>query len=145
MQNNTELSERLRQFRKNAGLSQEQLAEALDISRQAISKWESGTTSPDVHNIVQLGKLYGVSTDSILLGETHMPADSDAVPENACAVQEKTCTMQKNTDAAPKTATTAPQKEEKPPVRDRFPLNGFLWVVLGTIIVLVLYWVTNIW
>ena len=110
MQNNTELSERLRQFRKNAGLSQEQLAEALDISRQAVSKWESGTTSPDIHNIIQLGKLYGVSTDSILLGES-----------------------------------PAPQKEEKPPVRDKFPANGLLWAVLGTVIILVLYLVTNMW
>ena len=67
MKNKTDLSERLRQLRKNAGLSQEQLAEKLDISRQAVSKWEAGSSSPDIHNIVQLGKLYGISTDSILL------------------------------------------------------------------------------
>lgn len=137
MQNNTELSERLRQFRKNAGLSQEQLAEALDISRQAVSKWESGTTSPDIHNIIQLGKLYGVSTDSILLGESHTAKNTDAMPEN-------TDTAQRNTDVAPKTSAT-PQKEDKPPVRDKFPANGLLWAVLGTIIVLVLYLVTNMW
>lgn len=131
MQNNTELSERLRQLRKNAGLSQEQLAEALDISRQAVSKWESGTTSPDIHNIVQLGKLYGVSTDSILLGES-------PVLESTNAVSENTCTVQKNTDTAP-----SPVKEEKLPVRDKFPANSLLWVVLGTLIVLVLYFVTN--
>lgn len=135
MQNSTELSERLRQFRKSAGLSQEQLAEALDISRQAVSKWESGTTSPDIHNIVQLGKLYGVSTDSILLGESPALKNTDAVPETAYAVQE-------NTDTALGTDVTHPQ-EEKLPVRDKFPANGFLWAVLGMIIVLVLYWVTN--
>lgn len=134
MQNSTELSERLRQLRKRAGLSQEQLAEALDISRQAVSKWESGTTSPDIHNIIQLGKLYGVSTDSILLGES-------PVLENTGAVSENTCTVQENTDTAPKTAATAPQ--EKPPARDCLPANGLLWVVLDTIIVLVLYFVTN--
>lgn len=132
MQNNTELSERLRQLRKNAGLSQEQLAETLDISRQAVSKWESGTTSPDIHNIVQLGKLYGVSTDSILLGDF-------SVPENT------TGAVQENTDTAPRPAATAPQKEEKLPVRDKFPTNSLLWVVLGTLIVLVLYLVTNMW
>ena len=60
MKNKTDLSERLRQLRKNAGLSQEQLAEKLDISRQAVSKWEAGSSSPDIHNIVQLGKLYGM-------------------------------------------------------------------------------------
>ena len=45
MKNKTDLSERLRQLRKNAGLSQEQLAEKLDISRQAVSKWEAGSSS----------------------------------------------------------------------------------------------------
>lgn len=44
MKNKTDLSERLRQLRKNAGLSQEQLAEKLDISRQAVSKWEAGVS-----------------------------------------------------------------------------------------------------
>ncbi len=44
MKDNSELSERLRQLRKNAGLSQEQLAETLHISRQAVSKWESGVS-----------------------------------------------------------------------------------------------------
>ena len=73
MKDNSQLSERLRQLRKNAGLSQEQLAETLHISRQAVSKWESGVSNPDIQNIVQLGKLYGISTDSILqIGRAHV-------------------------------------------------------------------------
>lgn len=64
-----EFSERLTALRKKAGLSQEKLAEQLQISRQAVSKWESGVTSPDMRNIVQLSALYGVSTDYILTGE----------------------------------------------------------------------------
>ena len=51
MKNKTDLSERLRQLRKNAGLSQEQLAEKLDISRQSVSKWESGASIPDMDKI----------------------------------------------------------------------------------------------
>ena len=114
MKNNTELSARLRQLRKSAGLSQEQLAEALDISRQAVSKWESGVSNPDIQNIIQLGKLYGISTDAILLGESPASENTDTVQENACT--------------APRTAVTA-----------------LLWAVSGTIIVLVLYFVTNMW
>lgn len=79
-----------------------------------------------------------VSTDSILLGESPDLENTVAMPENTCTVQE-------NADTAPKTAATAPQREEKPPVRDKFPVNGLLWAVLGTVIILVLYLVTNMW
>ncbi|MDE5932530.1 MAG: helix-turn-helix domain-containing protein [Lachnospiraceae bacterium] len=61
-----ELYERLTELRKENGLSQEKLAELLNISRQAVSKWETGASNPDINNIIQLGKLYGVSTDYIL-------------------------------------------------------------------------------
>lgn len=122
MKNRTNLSERLRQLRKNAGLSQEQLAEKLDISRQAVSKWEAGSSSPDIHNIVQLGKLYNISTDSILLEES--PATEDT--------------------GRPSEAANATPQNEEPSVHDGHPASGFLWAVLGTVIVLILYFVTNL-
>lgn len=64
-----ELYERLIDLRKEANLTQEKLAEILNISRQAVSKWETGASSPDINNIIQLGVIYGVSTDYILLGK----------------------------------------------------------------------------
>ncbi|WP_315122128.1 helix-turn-helix transcriptional regulator [uncultured Clostridium sp.] len=64
-----ELSERLQQLRKLANYSQEQLAEMLCISRQAISKWESGQSNPDINNIIKLSEIYNVSTDYILMGK----------------------------------------------------------------------------
>ncbi|MEH7225160.1 helix-turn-helix transcriptional regulator [Bacillus sp. JJ1566] len=60
------LAEKLKQMRKNASLSQEQLAEKLCVSRQAISKWESGRGTPDVENLQSVAKLFGVSVDSLL-------------------------------------------------------------------------------
>lgn len=63
-----EISERLQKLRKENNLSQEELANKLELSRQAISKWESGITSPDIKNIIKLSEIYGVSTDYILLG-----------------------------------------------------------------------------
>lgn len=63
------LSDRLQALRKSHNLSQEQLAEKLDVSRQAISKWESGQANPDINNILKLSDIYKVSTDYILTGK----------------------------------------------------------------------------
>lgn len=62
------IAERLQDLRKKAGYSQEQVAEQLGLSRQAVSKWESGQGKPEIDNIVKLMELYGVSADYILLG-----------------------------------------------------------------------------
>ena len=60
------LSEKILDLRKQHGMSQEDLAERLGISRQAISWWESGTVLPDSANVLQLSKLFGVTTDYLL-------------------------------------------------------------------------------
>ena len=64
-----ETASRLAQMRKDRGLSQEELAEKLGISRQAVSKWERAEASPDTDNLLTLAQLYGVSLDE-LLGHT---------------------------------------------------------------------------
>lgn len=63
---NVEIAERLAARRKQAGLSQEALAEKLGVSRQAVSKWERSESSPDTDNLIALAKLYGVSLDELL-------------------------------------------------------------------------------
>ncbi|MDR2569638.1 MAG: helix-turn-helix domain-containing protein [Oscillospiraceae bacterium] len=60
------LGEKILQLRKVNGMSQEELASQLTISRQAISKWELGESVPDTENVLQLSKLFGVSTDYLL-------------------------------------------------------------------------------
>jgi len=65
---NVDIAERLQELRKKAGYSQEQVAEMLGLSRQAISKWESGQGKPEIDNIVKLTEIYNVSADYILLG-----------------------------------------------------------------------------
>lgn len=62
-------SEKILHLRKSKGMSQEELAEKLDISRQAISRWEMGTAQPDVQNVIQIAKLFGVSTDYLIMDE----------------------------------------------------------------------------
>ena len=73
-----ELHERIALARKQAGLSQEQLGEKLGVSRQAVSKWESGQSNPDVAYIAGMCRLFGVSSDWLLLGEEAAQASSPA-------------------------------------------------------------------
>ena len=60
-------------MRKEAGYSQEKLAEMLGISRQALSKWENGQANPDVNNIKKLCEIYNKSSDYILFGKEASP------------------------------------------------------------------------
>ena len=70
--------EKLQQLRKGRGWSQERLAEEIPISRQAVSKWESGAAAPDTENVVRVSAIFGVSTDYLLhddfTGDEDIPA-----------------------------------------------------------------------
>ena len=61
-----ELFEKLKAARAQAGLTQEQAAEALLVSRQTVSNWETGKTYPDIVSVVKMSDLYGVSLDALL-------------------------------------------------------------------------------
>lgn len=60
-----DLAALLGQFREKSGLTQEQLAEKLNVSRQAVSKWECGDATPDLDNLVALAELYGITLDEL--------------------------------------------------------------------------------
>lgn len=87
-------SEKLILLRKQNGWSQEELAEKLDVSRQAISKWESGQSLPESERIVQLAQLFGVTTDYLLIDgrteepSTVPPAQEPSVPLRRVSLQE---------------------------------------------------------
>ena len=66
--NHMTLGERIQSYRKRAGLSQEALAEQLGVSRQAVSKWEVDAAQPELDKVVALAKLFGITTDQLLLG-----------------------------------------------------------------------------
>lgn len=68
-------AEKIVQLRKKNNLSQEDLADSIGVSRQAISRWESGGAYPDATNIIQLSRLFGVTTDYILKDEYLSDAD----------------------------------------------------------------------
>ena len=66
---NIEIANRLYEYRKNMGLTQEELAEKIGVSRQAVSKWERSEASPDTDNLIELAKIYGVTLDELLMGK----------------------------------------------------------------------------
>ena len=68
-ENGITFAEKLKEARKSAGLTQEQLAEKLMVSRQAITKWESEKGLPDIENLKQLSQVLGISIDALLSGE----------------------------------------------------------------------------
>ncbi len=76
------LADKIIDLRKKSGWSQEELAEKLDVSRQAVSKWESAQSSPDLERIVALSHLFGVSTDYLLKEELTAAAPVPARPKD---------------------------------------------------------------
>lgn len=73
---NLEIANRLLQLRKEKHFSQEELAEKIGVSRQAVSKWERAESSPDTDNLILLARLYNVSIDELLT--TEEPVESIA-------------------------------------------------------------------
>lgn len=79
-----ELNERIAAARRAAGMSQEQLGEALGVSRQAVSKWESGQTKPDLEAVGKMCELFHLSADYLLLGR-----EDDKTANSATQAQSK--------------------------------------------------------
>lgn len=63
------LEEQIKHYRKQAGLSQEKMAEKIGVSRQAITKWENGTGIPDIANLMAIAELFQISVDELLSNE----------------------------------------------------------------------------
>lgn len=68
-------------LRKRRGLTQQELAEAVNVSRQAISKWELGAVTPSIENLRNLSVLYGVPVDLLLNDALDLPDANAALPE----------------------------------------------------------------
>lgn len=61
-----ELKNKIQKLRKSKNLSQENLAERLNVSRQAVAKWENGETYPDINNLIQLSNIFSITLDRLL-------------------------------------------------------------------------------
>lgn len=80
-----ELNERLVMLRKQQGLTQDELALKVGVTRQAVSKWERGVIAPSTVNLIALGRVYGTPLDELVNGEPQ----SEEPPVTAVAVAER--------------------------------------------------------
>lgn len=83
-----ELKDKLTHLRKEKGLSQLELAEVMNVSRQAVSRWETGLSIPSTDKLKGLSELYGVSLDTLLRSEGEYPRPITSEPDADAKVCE---------------------------------------------------------
>ena len=102
------LADKIIALRKKAGWSQEELGEKLGVTRQSVSKWEGAQSVPDMDKILQLSRLFGVTTDYLLkdeLGEPEYTAEESSVPAlHRVSMEEASEYLSLRRAAAPKMA-----------------------------------------
>lgn len=81
------LADKIIDLRKKAGWSQEELAQQLGVSRQSVSKWEGAQSIPDIDKILQMSRIFGVSTDYLLKDEIELPAEEPAAADSTPALR----------------------------------------------------------
>ena len=89
-----EFNNKLYELRKKKGLSQEELANRLNVSRQTVSKWELGDSTPDMEKLVAMSDLFEVSLDELILNKTPDPAPEQqpVKPDLYSDIKEKVLT-----------------------------------------------------
>lgn len=113
-----EIAQRLAEMRRKKGFSQEELANRLGLSRQAISKWERGESAPDMANLIALADLYEVTLDELIRGEAPAAQAEDADTASKAPASDKV-DVTINTfinDEKPKATSTAEPANAQPSV-----------------------------
>ena len=84
------LSEKILSLRSQKGLSQLELAEKLEVSRQSVSKWETGQSVPDLDKLIKLSDLFGITVDELVReGERPQPSQPETPPPQVVYVRER--------------------------------------------------------
>lgn len=95
-----ELKDKLQELRKNKNLSQEKLAEKLDVSRQAVAKWENGETYPDIDNLISLSDIFNITLDRLLKEDNCMNIIKNSLNYNSSELINFLIKAKKNTYAS---------------------------------------------
>ena len=101
------LADKIIRLRKKNGWSQEELADKMNVSRQAVSKWEAAQTVPDLGKILQLSNLFGVTTDYLLKDEIEdeeLTDSADEAPIRRITLTEANEYLEQRKDASVKIA-----------------------------------------
>lgn len=80
------LGERIKGYRVKEGLSQEQLAETLNVSRQAITKWENDKGIPDIDNLISISRIVGATLDELVIGESGVKEEASKQRKRDCVL-----------------------------------------------------------
>ena len=83
-----DFSEKLYELRKKNGLSQEELADTLKVTRQTISKWENGVSTPELEKLVSLSECFHISLDELVLGKVPKNSDNTGKGKTAAEILE---------------------------------------------------------
>lgn len=121
------IGEKIQYLRKQNGLSQEQFADKLGVTRQACSKWEIGDSIPDIENIVLISKLFNVTTDSLLIDTVSL----DSKKEDVVVVEEK--------------RVVKIARNIKEFIQKYFYIAGYILIIIGVINTLFSVCLTIIW
>ena len=84
-----EFSSKLYELRKTKGLSQEELANKLNVSRQTVSKWELGDSTPDMEKLTAISDLFEISLDELVLGKVSTSGNTSSKTEDILNVLEE--------------------------------------------------------
>ena len=87
-----EFNNKLYELRKQKGFSQEELANRLNVSRQTVSKWEVGDSTPDMEKLIAISDLFVVSLDELVLDKAPEPAPQSVKSELYADIKEKVLT-----------------------------------------------------
>lgn len=97
-----DFNNRLYQLRKQKGLSQEELANRLNVSRQTVSKWEVGDSTPDMEKLIAMSDLFDVSLDKLVMGKEDEEKSSQTTKSELVTVLNEKVLTSKNKKKAKK-------------------------------------------
>ncbi len=95
MMDNAKTGKLIAELRKSKGLTQQQLADQMNLSNKTISKWESGSGSPDLSNLPVLADIFGITVDELLRGELNSTTETASVKVREHPIKEKLTPAQK--------------------------------------------------
>lgn len=95
-----DFNNRLYQLRKQKGLSQEELANRLNVSRQTVSKWEVGDSTPDMEKLIAMSDLFDVSLDNLVMGKEDAPQSPPTIKSEFATVLNEKVLTEKNKNKA---------------------------------------------
>ena len=95
-----DIGKRILELRNNAGLTQESLAEKINISRQSVAKWERNESIPDVERLVELSQIFGISIDFLIKGKNEYSKYDNSEIKDLDKIKSFLCIAKQNTYAA---------------------------------------------